>query len=112
VSSTVHYHTAVQFEGVDDQFNRRLLRQSEAALGPGSFIVADDAVTAERMQTGFGGAKVSRSANDLGAAWIDLSRGQKREEIDDLGRRIGHVSDEVTNRAFWRQYRQVMGTAQ
>jgi hypothetical protein len=48
----------------------------------------------------------------LGAAWIDLSRGQKREEIDDLGRRIGHVSDEVTNRAFWRQYRQVMGTAQ
>ncbi len=108
VNLTVHYHTAVQFEGVDDQFNRRLLRQSEAALGPGSFIVADDAVTAERMQTAFAGAAVGRSSNGFGAAWIDLSRGQKRERVDEQGRRIGHVSDEVTNRAFWRRYRQMM----
>ena len=42
---TVHRHTVVQFDGVDDAFNRRLLRQSEAALGPASFIVPDDAVT-------------------------------------------------------------------
>jgi nitrite reductase/ring-hydroxylating ferredoxin subunit len=111
VNSTIHYHTAVQFEGVDDHFNQRLLRQSEAALGPGSFIVADDAVTAERMQTAFAGAKIGRSSNGSGPAWIDLSRGQKREQIDDRGRRIGHVSDEVTNRAFWRQYRQSMETA-
>jgi hypothetical protein len=106
----VHYHTAVQFEGVDAEFNHRLLRQSEAALGPGSFIVTDDAVTAERMQTAFGGAKVGRSSNGLGPAWIDLSRGESREQVDDLGRRIGHVSDEVTNRAFWRQYRHAMET--
>jgi phenylpropionate dioxygenase-like ring-hydroxylating dioxygenase large terminal subunit len=108
VNLTVHYHTAVQFEGVDDQFNQRLLRQSEAALGPGSFIVADDAVTAERMQTAFAGATVGRSSNGWSGAWIDLSRGQKRERVDDQGRRIGHVSDEVTNRAFWRRYRQMM----
>lgn len=111
VNSTIHHHTAVQFEGVDDQFNRRLLRQSEAALGPGSFIVADDAVTAERMQVAFGGAVVGRDSNGSGPAWIDLSRGEKREQIDDFGRRIGHVSDEVTNRAFWHQYRQRMEAA-
>ena len=49
----VHHHTAVQLQGVDDAFNRRLLRQSEAAMGPAGFIVPDDAVTAERMQLAF-----------------------------------------------------------
>ena len=37
--ATVHRHTAVQFAGVDEAFNRRLLRQSEAAHGPAGFIV-------------------------------------------------------------------------
>ena len=96
---TVHRHTAVMFEGVDEAFNRRLLRQSEAAMGPAGFIVPDDAVTAERMQAGFAG----------GRGWIDLSRGAGRERVADDGRRTGQVSDETTNRAFWRHYRRVMG---
>lgn len=94
---TVHRHTAVLFEGVDEAFNRRILRQSEAAMGPAGFIVPDDAVTAERMQSAFAG----------GRGWIDLSRGLAREQITD-GRRVGQVSDETTNRAFWAQYRHVM----
>ncbi|HUN53462.1 MAG TPA: Rieske 2Fe-2S domain-containing protein, partial [Candidatus Sulfotelmatobacter sp.] len=40
-AATVHHHTAVQFEGVEPAFNQRILRQSEAALGPASFIVPD-----------------------------------------------------------------------
>jgi phenylpropionate dioxygenase-like ring-hydroxylating dioxygenase large terminal subunit len=106
---TVHRHTAVLFEGVDESFNRRLLRQSEAAMGPAGFIVADDAVTAERMQNGFAAscAEWATSGGD-GRAWIDLSRGLEREETDDDGRRHGRVSDETTNRGFWRQYRHVM----
>ena len=108
VNATIHHHTAIQFEGVDDQFNRRLLRQSEAALGPASFIVADDAVTAERMQTAFAGVESNGNANGSAPGWVDLSRGFKREAIDDHGRRSGHVSDEVTNRAFWRHYCHVM----
>ena len=48
----VHWHTPVQLDGVDEAFNRRLRRQSEAALGPAAFIVPDDAVMAERMQAG------------------------------------------------------------
>jgi phenylpropionate dioxygenase-like ring-hydroxylating dioxygenase large terminal subunit len=110
---TVHHHTAVQLEGVDETFNRRLLRQSEAALGPASFIVPDDAVTAERMQ-----AALSAARNDglIGGtsdrrAWIDISRGTRRETVDADGLRSSHVSDEVTNRAFWRHYRTIMSRA-
>ena len=101
LAATVHHHTAVQFDGVDESFNRRLLRQSEAALGPASFIVPDDAVVAERMQSGMQGAAGERG-------WIDLSRGRQREQRTADGGRSGHISDEVTNRAFWRHYRGVM----
>jgi hypothetical protein len=103
---TVHHHTAVLLEGVDEAFNQRLLRQSEAALGPASFIVPDDAVTAERMQRAFAGSATS-DAEDR--AWIDLSRGIERETVDTpSGRRVGHVTDETTNRGFWRRYRELM----
>ena len=50
----IHRHTAVQFEGADDAFNERLLRQTEANVGPASFITTDDAITAERVQAGVG----------------------------------------------------------
>lgn len=105
---TVHHHTAVQLDGVEPRFNRRILRQSEAALGPASFIVPDDAVTAEKMQTGFSGSGNPGHAPG-GKAWIDLSRGLHRESVDAQGKRTGLISDETTNRAFWRQYRTVMG---
>lgn len=104
---TIHHHTAVQLEGVDEAFNRRLLRQSEAALGPASFIVPDDAVTAERMQRAFAARGGGGDGGDGG--WIDLSRGLEREQADAAsGRRIGHVTDETTNRGFWRRYREIM----
>ena len=105
-AETVHRHTAVLLEGVDESFNRRLLRQSEAAMGPAGFIVPDDAVTAERMQAGFAGSREGAAAR--GNGWIDLSRGLAREQHDAGGRRIGQVSDETTNRAFWRHYLHVM----
>jgi phenylpropionate dioxygenase-like ring-hydroxylating dioxygenase large terminal subunit len=105
---TIHHHTAVQLEGVDEAFNQRLLRQSEAALGPASFIVPDDAVTAERMQRAFAGS-VHAGAEGMNGSWIDLSRGLERETLDPAsGRRAGHVTDETTNRGFWRHYRELM----
>jgi hypothetical protein len=105
---SIHHHTAVLLEGVDEAFNRRLLRQSEAALGPASFIVPDDAVTAERMQRAFAGSAAAHAAG-MDGPWIDLSRGLEREEVDpSSGRRTSHVTDETTNRGFWRRYRQAM----
>lgn len=94
----IHWHTAVQLEGVDPAFNRRLLRQSEAAMGPAAFIVPDDAVTAERIQ----------SAVRSGRGWMDMSRGLAREDTGPHGERSALVSDETTNRGFWRHYRRLM----
>jgi phenylpropionate dioxygenase-like ring-hydroxylating dioxygenase large terminal subunit len=109
---TIHHHTAVLLEGVDEAFNRRLLRQSEAALGPASFIVPDDAVTAERMQRAFAGSAPARAAG-IDGDWIDLSRGLAREQTDPhSGRRSSHVTDETTNRGFWRRYRELMTEAE
>ena len=102
----VHRHTSVQFEGVDESFNRRLLRQTEAAVGPASFITSDDAITAERIQAGVGGT--SRSWADGGRGWIDLSRGRHRETRDHEGVLAGDLSDETTNRGFWLRYLEVM----
>ncbi|MFT7649090.1 MAG: phenylpropionate dioxygenase-like ring-hydroxylating dioxygenase large terminal subunit [Candidatus Poriferisodalaceae bacterium] len=107
----VHRHTAVQLEGVEPAFNRRLLRQSEAAMGPAAFIVPDDAVTAERIQSAVTGLRPSTADNAKG--WIDMSRGLNRESKGEAGRTEALISDETTNRGFWRQYRTVMtGTSQ
>lgn len=94
---TVHHHTPLLLDGVDDGFNTRVLRQSEAAMGPAGFLLPDDATASERMQAAFRGT----------GGWMDLSRGLAREvrDGDDL---VGHVSDETTNRGFWRHYRAVM----
>ncbi len=108
---TVHRHTAVQFDGVDPAFNQRLVRQSEAALGPGSFIVPDDAVTAERMQVALSGVHAGGNGAPGDGGWIDLSRGRAREQREADGARVGHITDETTNRAFWRRYTQAMGAA-
>ena len=102
----IHHHTSVQFDGADEAFNERLLRQTEAAVGPASFITTDDAITAERIQAGASGTDTSWSSTSRG--WIDLSRGLHREEIDDDGVRSSDASDETTNRGFWYRYLNAM----
>ena len=102
----IHRHTAVQFEGADDAFNERLLRQTEAAFGPASFITTDDAITAERVQAGISGIDTSWASVNRG--WIDLSRGMHRELVDENGVRSSNSSDETTNRGFWYRYLEMM----
>jgi hypothetical protein len=51
------------------------------------------------MQVGFG--------NDLDP-WLLLSRGMNRERIEVDGTRVGHVTDEVTQRGIWREWKRVM----
>jgi phenylpropionate dioxygenase-like ring-hydroxylating dioxygenase large terminal subunit len=99
VDRTVHHHTPLLLGGVDDQFNQRILRQSEAAMGPAGFLLPDDAAAAERMQAAFG-----RSGG-----WMDLSRGRSRERVGEHGDLISHVSDEVPGRGFWRRWHELVG---
>jgi phenylpropionate dioxygenase-like ring-hydroxylating dioxygenase large terminal subunit len=98
VDECVQWHTPMFLKGVPE-FNSRLLRQSEAAMGPASFLTSDDAAIASRNQMGL----EARTPE-----WLDIGRGLHREEVDSEGRRVAHVTDETTNRAFWKHYRTVM----
>ncbi len=76
---TIHHHTPLLLDGVSSAFNQRLLRQSEAAMGPAGFLLPDDAAAAERMQVAFG----------HGGGWMDLSR---RADYDPSAR-VSYIND-------------------
>jgi nitrite reductase/ring-hydroxylating ferredoxin subunit len=94
----IQWHTPMLLEGVPDEVNQRILRQSEAALGPSAFLLADDSVISERQQLAM------RDKAD----WLDVSRGLNRDVVGADGVITGHVTDECTNRGFWRHYKTVM----
>lgn len=94
----VQWHTPLLLKGVSDSLNERVMRQGEAALGPAGFLLADDGTISERQQIAM------RSGN----AWLDISRGEEREKEKDGDIRIGHVTDETTNRGFWKHYKKLM----
>ena len=96
--ATVHHHTPLTLAGVAPSFNQRVLRQSEAAMGPAGFLLPDDAAASERVQAAFGRT----------GGWMDISRGRGREVVEDNGDIVGHVSDEVPNRGFWQCWHELM----
>jgi phenylpropionate dioxygenase-like ring-hydroxylating dioxygenase large terminal subunit len=98
VEECVHWHTPMFLKDVPE-FNQRLLRMAEAGMGPASFLMPEDLTVASRNQLGL------RART---AAWLELSRGLNRESVDAEGRAVSHVTDETTNRGFWRHYRTVM----
>lgn len=94
---SVQWHTPLILDGAPDSFTARVIRQSEGALGPSAFLLADDQVISERQQLALQGH----------SEWLDLSRGLSREvERDGVIR--SHISDETSNRGFWRHYLKVM----
>ncbi|MFG1466122.1 aromatic ring-hydroxylating dioxygenase subunit alpha [Xanthobacter sp. DSM 24535] len=97
VDECILWHTPVLLDGVRKEMNARIIRQSQAAMGPASFLLADDAIISERQQVAAGGR----------GGWMDVSRGRMREEK--RGNALwGHISDETTNRGFWSHYLKVM----
>ncbi|PNG46098.1 MULTISPECIES: aromatic ring-hydroxylating dioxygenase subunit alpha [unclassified Variovorax] len=98
VNECVLWHTPLLLDGVAQQINTRIIRQSQAAMGPSSFLLADDSIISERQQTALDGR----------GGWLDLSRGLGREETHDDGAIWGHISDETTNRGFWSRYLEAM----
>jgi phenylpropionate dioxygenase-like ring-hydroxylating dioxygenase large terminal subunit len=97
VNSCVQWSTPMFLKGVPE-LNFKLLRQSEGALGPAAFLLADDATIAERAQ----------KALQAGTPWCDLSRGIDREIVREDGVKESRMSDETSNRGFWHHYRSMM----
>ncbi len=98
VNESVQHVTALQFKGGRD-FNRRLRQQTMGSVGPAGFLLADDTEMYERND---------RGARIPNPEWLVLSRGEKRETRDEDGHRIGHSTDEVSQRGIWRHYLKLM----
>jgi phenylpropionate dioxygenase-like ring-hydroxylating dioxygenase large terminal subunit len=98
VNLSVQHATAVQLKGAPDM-NRRLLQQCIGSVGPAGLLLADDTELYERNQRGLG----ARTPE-----WLDLSRGLRRERIDERGLRVGHATDETAQRGFWSHYKCLM----
>jgi fatty-acyl-CoA synthase len=98
VDDSVQHVTALQFKGAPD-VNRRLRQQTMGSVGPAGLLLADDSEMYERCHRGV----LARNPE-----WIFLGRGEKRERRDDLGFKVGHVTDEIPSRGIWRHYRSLM----
>jgi phenylpropionate dioxygenase-like ring-hydroxylating dioxygenase large terminal subunit len=96
----VQWHCPVFFKGADE-LDARMIRQTEGALGPGGFLVADDTTIAERNQVGL-------TAKD--PQWLDVSRGlgQETPKPEEPAVKVGTMVSELTNRAFWEKYKSLM----
>ena len=97
-TTAVQHVTALQFKGAPD-LNRRMRQQTMGSVGPAGFLLADDLEMYERCHRGV----LTRNPE-----WLFLGRGEKRERLDELGFKVGHVTDEIPSRGIWRHYRSLM----
>jgi len=86
-------------KGVAPEMNVERLRGHESFFGPAGKGAVDDLEMFERNQVGLS-ARVD--------PWLVLSRGVQRERRDVDGTLIGKMTDEVTQRGIWRQWKRMM----
>ena len=99
VDHTVQHVTAIQMKGAHE-LNRRMMAQTMGSVGPAGFLLADDSEMYERNQRGAAGRLPE---------WLVLRRGLHRERVDADGHPVADVTDEISERAIWRHYRELMG---
>jgi phenylpropionate dioxygenase-like ring-hydroxylating dioxygenase large terminal subunit len=85
--------------GAPHELNLARLRGHEAFYGPAGGGATDDLEMFERNQIGLS-ARVD--------PWLVLSRGRRQEYEDVDGTIVGQMTDEVTQRGIWRQWKKVM----
>ncbi|HET8672431.1 MAG TPA: hypothetical protein VFL87_02255, partial [Thermoleophilaceae bacterium] len=91
-------------DGESDEDNAAILRVHEGFYGPAGMGGVDD------IEVAFD--RVSAGMQAVEQDWLIMSRGAHREQPGENGTLIGHASDEVPQRAFYRQWRKLMGGAQ
>jgi phenylpropionate dioxygenase-like ring-hydroxylating dioxygenase large terminal subunit len=105
VDRTVVYEFPVHLEGIPDHINRAVFQRinreiSISSGGPVSgFVNADDVEIFARVQSGLTGSPMDR---------VLFSRGLHRESRGPAGERVGESSDEVPQRAIYREWRRLM----
>lgn len=85
--------------GVPEEINDIRLRGHEAFFGAGAMGSPDDAEMFERMQKGFAATL---------EPWVLLARGLNRQRQDIDGTTVSHIMDEITQRAIWRRWKELM----
>lgn len=70
---SIQWHTPMFLKG-EPEPNTRLLHQSEAAMGPASFLLPEDVAIASRNQAGLMAQRPE---------WLELGRSQHREHVDE-----------------------------
>jgi phenylpropionate dioxygenase-like ring-hydroxylating dioxygenase large terminal subunit len=99
VDRTEVYLTPTTLKGVPDEINTARLRAHEAFYGSAGGGAPDDVEMFNRCTMGL---------RVKGAEWLELSRGIEREQRADDGSITAHITDEVPQRAFYRQWRRLM----
>lgn len=99
VDKTEVFLYPTMLKGVPHEVNVARLRGHEAFYGPAGGGATDDLEMFERNQIGLS-ARVD--------PWLLLSRGLHAEKHDADGTIAGQITDEVTQRGIWRQWKKVM----
>jgi benzoate/toluate 1,2-dioxygenase subunit alpha len=99
VSRTDVYLTPTTLKGVPEEINVARLRAHEAFYGSAGGGAPDDVEMFNRCTAGL---------RVKGAEWLELSRGRERERMADDGSIAAHITDELPQRAFYRQWRNLM----
>jgi hypothetical protein len=86
-------------KGVPSQVNVARLRGHESFYGPAGGGATDDLEMFERNQMGLS-AQVD--------PWLLLARGRNRESADVDGTVVGQITDELTQRSIWGQWKKMM----
>jgi phenylpropionate dioxygenase-like ring-hydroxylating dioxygenase large terminal subunit len=86
-------------KGAPDAVNTARLRQHERSYGPSGGVNSDDLDIFTRNQFG-----VAAEANP----WVLMSRGSHLEERLNDGTVSGQITDELTNRAIWHRWKELM----
>jgi phenylpropionate dioxygenase-like ring-hydroxylating dioxygenase large terminal subunit len=99
VEETVVSYYPTLLKDAPAELNQRRLSETYLIHGPAGRVAPDDFEAYERNQAGFE-ARVNE--------WLVLRRGLHREDHETNGAIAGHETDETTQRAIWRYYRDVM----
>lgn len=105
VDQTIVYEFPVHLEGVPEHINQAVFHRinREISISSGGmisgFVNADDVEIFARLQAGVTGTPLER---------VFLSRGMHRERLEPTGERVGESTDEVSQRALYREWRRLM----